>query len=232
MKKMNRFHLKLIAALTMLMDHIAVLFFEYDSMIYTIFRSIGRISFVLFAYLLAEGFHKTLNRKKFFQRLLIFAALIEGFIVGYYFLSGENMILTFNIFWTLLAGVFGLFLIYHEKSYMKFGLILVVALSEFLGFSYGAYGVLLIVFFGISANKFTNLFHLVFLNLIFIDKPLMIVSGNEGYYKFPVIQWFSLGAIVFIFLYNGTLGKYKWKWFFYVFYPGHLFMLYLISLII
>ena len=55
----------------MLIDHIGMVFF--DDII--IFRIIGRIAFPIFAYLVAEGYSKTHNKKKYFLRMLIFAIL-------------------------------------------------------------------------------------------------------------------------------------------------------------
>ncbi len=40
------------------------------------------------------------------------------------------------------------------------------------------------------------------------------------------IQWFGLLALPLLLLYNGKRGKYKMKYFFYIFYPTHLVILY------
>ncbi|MEG2295239.1 MAG: TraX family protein, partial [Oscillospiraceae bacterium] len=55
---MTSFHLKLIAIITMFIDHIGAVLFPYHGS----FRLIGRISFVLFAFLLVQGFIHTSNR--------------------------------------------------------------------------------------------------------------------------------------------------------------------------
>lgn len=229
---MNKLHLKLIAAITMVFDHAAIIFLPPDSNAYSIFRLIGRISFVLFAYMIAEGFHKTKNFKNYILRLAVLALGIELFLIGFYLVFEINYILQFNIIWTLLLGLISLFLFYHNNQYLKLLVIPIVVISEYLGLSYGAYGVLMILFFGLYNNKFTNLFHLVFLNLLFIDQPLLSLTNLAEYAKFPAIQWFSVMGIVFIFLYNGNFGKYRLKWFFYIFYPAHLVVLYLINLLI
>jgi hypothetical protein len=228
---MNRFHLKIIAALTMVIDHVGFIFLNPDTNLYYISRAIGRIAFVLFAFMIAEGFHKTKDLKAYILRLGIFSAALEVFLIGYYFLSGVNMILNFNILWTLLFGLLALYLFFHKNQYYKIFAVLLVLAAELLDLSYGAYGVLMIVFFGVYRNKITNFLHLIFLNLMFIDQPLYTYIGMENMAKFPVIQWFSVIAIVFIFLYNGNMGKYKLKWFFYLFYPAHLALLYLINIL-
>ena len=70
---MSSFVLKLIAIITMLIDHIgAVLYPEIRWL-----RLIGRIAFPIFAYLVAEGFYKTSDIKKYLKRLFIFALVSD-----------------------------------------------------------------------------------------------------------------------------------------------------------
>ena len=59
--------LKLVALITMLTDHIGLVFFKDIQ----IFRMIGRLSFPLFAYSTFIGYYKTNNLKKYILRLLI-----------------------------------------------------------------------------------------------------------------------------------------------------------------
>ena len=65
--------LKWIAVITMLIDHVGVVFFPE----YSIIRWIGRISFPLFAFLICEGYRHTSNIWKYFLRLGIFAIISE-----------------------------------------------------------------------------------------------------------------------------------------------------------
>ncbi|MDY0317113.1 MAG: TraX family protein [Candidatus Izemoplasmatales bacterium] len=229
---MNRFILKLLAVFTMLLDHIAFIFLDSSTLVHDVFRFIGRISFVLFAYLIAEGFHKTKDIKKYLLRLAIFAGGIELALLGYYLIGGDNMLITFNIFWTLLFGLMSLYLFFDKNHYYKILIIPLVVFAELLDLSYGGYGVLMILFFGVYQNKVTNFLHLLFLNLIFIQSPALEFIGLTEFVKIPFIQWASIFAIIFIFLYNGEMGKYRLKWFFYLFYPGHLLFLYLLDVII
>lgn len=73
---MNRLTLKIIAITTMLLDHIALIFFASDGWLYFVFRGLGRIAFVLFAYLLAEGFHHTKSIKNYLLRIGITTLII------------------------------------------------------------------------------------------------------------------------------------------------------------
>ena len=70
--------LKVIAVLSMIVDHWCYLFAEQGTDIYEIGRMwIGRVAFPIFCFLLVEGFQKTGCRKRYGLRLLLFAFLSE-----------------------------------------------------------------------------------------------------------------------------------------------------------
>lgn len=110
--------LKNIAYVTMFIDHFfAVVFMEmirrqsaagYETdllrEIYSAGRAVGRISFVLFAYLAVEGFLHTRSRQAYLRRLGIFALVSEvPFDLAF---SGQNIDRqSQNIFFTLFLGV-------------------------------------------------------------------------------------------------------------------------------
>lgn len=107
--------LKIIAIVTMLIDHIGASFLEkilysgntgipdYWYEVDTVLRSIGRTAFPIFAFLLVEGFFHTRSRKKYLGRLLLFAVLSEiPFNLafhGFLFYPGSQ-----NVFWTFCIG--------------------------------------------------------------------------------------------------------------------------------
>ncbi len=65
--------LKIVALVTMLIDHVGYLYFPHEMM----FRTIGRIAFPIFAYQIALGFQKTSSRPKYAKRLFIFALISQ-----------------------------------------------------------------------------------------------------------------------------------------------------------
>ncbi|SNX54090.1 TraX family protein [Thermoanaerobacterium sp. RBIITD] len=86
--------LKLIALLTMVIDHVGAVL--YPNII--VLRMIGRISFPIFAYLLALGYKSTHDAKKYLKRLLLFGLLSEiPYILAF---NSDNL----NIFFTLALG--------------------------------------------------------------------------------------------------------------------------------
>ena len=73
---MTAFTLKVIALTAMFIDHIGSVFSAYAPLE---FRVIGRLTFPIFVYLIAEGFRHTRSPKKYLMRLFAFAIISEPF---------------------------------------------------------------------------------------------------------------------------------------------------------
>ena len=97
---MTAFTLKIIAVITMLLDHTYVVF----PLTFPLwFRFIGRIAFPVFAYMIAQGCKHTSNINKYVLRLGIFALVSEvPFDIA--FLNEISFINDTNIFYTLFLG--------------------------------------------------------------------------------------------------------------------------------
>ena len=179
----------------------------------TILRLIGRLAFPIFAFLLVEGFLHTSNLKRYIIQMGIFALISEI----PFDLAGFGAIIESthqNIFFTLLTGL--LCITIYDKldgtTNMRWiVLVLGMFLSSFFRFDYGAMGVLVIFIFYYFHDDFMlrNLF-----NGIILLQQLTAV--------------FSLIPIQ---LYNGKRGKQN-KFFFYIFYPAHLLLFYLVRQLI
>lgn len=123
--------LKKTACLTMFVDHFfAILFLGYMNLhpvnggrdprlesIYRVGRAVGRVSFVLFAFLIVEGFVHTKSRARYLLRLGVFALLSElPFDLAF---SGKIFDWTGqNIYWTLFLGVLVLTLWEYLGAYL------------------------------------------------------------------------------------------------------------------
>lgn len=77
-RSLSRETIKYLAALAMLLDHIAVIFLREGSMWYTAFRMAGGMTAVSMCYFLAEGFEKSSNRRNYRLRMLVFALLAQA----------------------------------------------------------------------------------------------------------------------------------------------------------
>lgn len=219
--------LKILALITMFFDHFAMLFCQNDETIYTIFRSVGRISFPLFAFVLTEGFFYTKNRADYVTRLGIFALISEvpyDMMYGSFFrMESQNILFTLLIGFLLIWGletVFSFRIKYPHALCKHFeisvlnvttGLLIIIishAAAYCLHTPYSYAGVMLIMCFYVFRQHH---FGRAFSNLLF----------NFGMFGFT-IQWWGAVSILPIALYNDKAGKRKWKYFFYWFYPVHI----------
>lgn len=82
MKIFTNNFLKIVALITMIIDHFGFYFsYMLNDDLYSILRIIGRISMPIFAFLIVEGFGHTKNVRKYITRIAIFA-LITQFILA------------------------------------------------------------------------------------------------------------------------------------------------------
>ena len=231
MKKcLSNFDLKLIAIITMTIDHIGVVF---GTPFYNFLRAVGRLSFPIFAFLLTEGYVHTKSFSKYFLRLLVLA-LISEVIYDYVFYGSFIYLGANNIFFTLALGLLTLFLLDKSKILIKrffkdkadlfiilpitYLLIIVIMglIGEFLCFSYGMLGIFVISFFCLFKNNFP---------LVVISVSLSTLILGEG------IQYISLFSLILIYFYNKKLGK-NCKLLFYLYYPLHILVLGLVKLLL
>lgn len=189
-------------------------------MAYQIMRMIGRIAFPIYCFLLVEGFEHTKNRIKYAQRLLLFAAASE---IPFDLLF-KGKILEFgyqNVFFTLffgLAVMMGLSWVQERlpekgKAAVAAGSIAVIAAgagaAQLLRTDYGAIGVMCMTVLFLFRGK----------------KTWQVIAGCV------VFLWELTAPLAFVpvWFYNGRRGM-KLKYFFYLFYPVHLLVLYLICI--
>lgn len=142
---LNNFHIKLIAIITMTIDHIGLLLPtlmpENQTLIILsdIFRSVGRLSLPLFCFLVVQGALNTKNIKKYILRLSAIAlpiALFQAISEITYYASNKNFDIRFqypNIFILLILGVFMIFSLENKNKYMKFLAIIPIFIA-ILGF--------------------------------------------------------------------------------------------------
>lgn len=210
---MTSFTIKMIAIISMLVDHTgAILFPEF-----LILRVIGRLAFPLFAFLITEGFRKTSDVKRYMMRLSIFA-LISQYPFYYAFGSEAGL----NIFVTLVSGLLVLYL--HKKYQSIIPVIIIAVIGELLNMDYGAFGIFLIFIIQIYRDNWFNMMkYILGLYLLFYFLP-SISSIISGKLDFNLIQLSALFSYPLIIYYNGKRGL-KIKYLFYIFYPLHLLIL-------
>ncbi|MGI6392638.1 MAG: TraX family protein [Candidatus Izemoplasmatales bacterium] len=221
--------LKIIALITMTIDHIGLYLLPADTILYTICRCIGRVAFPLFSFMVAEGFHHSHNVKKYFLRLFGYCLIIEIGVLIYYLISGVNHLFTFNVIWPLAFGLLSLILLKRNEWYLRVSVIIILIGSELLRMPYGAYGIGIVIIFGVYRQFLPQALMVIALNILFLDWPFLELIGRGDLAKFEYLQWFSVLALLPVYFYNGKPGAYR-KWFFYVYYPAHLGIILLLSL--
>ena len=186
-----------------------------------ILNVIGRIAFPIFAFTLNEGYVHTRSLKKYLLRLFIFAVSIQmpSILFGYDY--------PMNIFFTLFLGLLSIYIFNLKKMNVILKIILIgfiLFFSQKFKLDYGIYGILVIINFNIFRNnKFKILMNFLVLNIYNVIFPKV--------FDLPDTQLFSLVSLVFIFMYNGEKGR-SMKYFFYLFYPIHFFILEVIKFIL
>lgn len=212
-KGIDTFTLKMIAIVTMLIDHIGfVLLPQYE-----ILRIIGRISFPIFAYTLVEGFIHTRDVKKYLIRLGALA-LISEIPFDMAFFGGPLVLSHQNVFFTLFLGILMLLVMNRVSNPLcrVLGVLSTMLLADFLCTDYGWLGLLMILWY-----------------YVFRDKKWIKYAGIAAINIFLMgyTQAYAPLALIPIAMHNGEQGI-KCKKFFYGFYPVHLVVLYLLNLIL
>ncbi len=246
-KGINRTTLKWFALVTMFIDHIGAVFvnefyFINMSWLYTLLRCIGRLSFPIFAFFIAEGWHYTHNKLRYFLTMLAFACISQPF----FYLAFNGGYYSFNIFFTFLFSLIIMFLTDKIKNNKSLGIlfatfIVTIIVSIYclsllnINVDYGVFGVLLPVVFYLFYHLESDWAKPT---CFLLAGLLLIAIWLNGFLKSTVINFnsyvglFAILSLIILLFYNGKKGRRSYKWLFYIFYPVHMFVLYLISLIV
>ena len=221
---MSIFVLKIIAMLTMVIDHSRYIVPEFDN---DITKIIGRISFVLFTFILSEGIWHTKDRKKYLKRLTLFAIVSQIPFMLFRTIVGRFVLL--NILFTFAIPMIGIILIdkYNSKKMKVVIGLICILLGLIIPVDYGVYGVILVLAFYYSRKtKWFDISYIVINLCYYLDKFIEIKNFEI---LIPYIIGVLIGYVILKF-YNGKLGK-KIK-FLYWFYPVHMLIIYFIYLIV
>ena len=227
---LNSFVLKMIALVAMTIDHIGVFIFPH----LTILRIIGRIAFPIFAFLTAVSMQYTSNKIRYFSILL--GAGVVMWVVA--FLITKDTHQAANIFIDLGLGALGCYFLYqkHWLSYIGIIFILAFAMAPYTFTQYGIYGTSAIMLLYLLYDKrILSVIAFIIWTVVCVYLSKLSLALDDFALNFHLIHgYFLLLGIPFILIYNEERGWYhpKLKYFFYVYYPAHIGILYLISKVI
>ncbi|WP_110933399.1 TraX family protein [Paenibacillus bouchesdurhonensis] len=198
--------MQFLAMLTMLIDHVGLLFFPDQPL----WRIIGRIAFPLYAYALAQGHQHTSSHNKYVLRLFGIAVVSQLPYQLVFDTNELNVVVSLCVAAILLRVLDGL-----SPGWFSFSLIaLACFIYEIFPFEYGAYGLLLMLIFNYmkSGPMLVGLHFLLNLAALF----------TYGW----VIQLFSIFPTMLI-VYGPNLWRRleSWRmprWLWRLFYPVHL----------
>ncbi len=228
---MSAFVLKIIACVTMFIDHIGYAIFDGQA---SWFNYIGRLAFPIFAFQISEGYIHTRNIKKYLTRLLLFALISQ--IPFMLFDSIITDSFNLNVIFTLLFGL--LTIICYDKYHKFVGVCLAFALgiiAQVLNFDYGFYGVCItFLFYVFNSNKLLLSFSFIIatitryslLVLKYLDYGSLGIRTAFCYYLPYAIC--TIASIIIILLYNKKKGP-NTRYLLYLFYPLHMLFVYGIS---
>lgn len=227
--------LKYLAVAVMFIDHAACTFLEVartadghrmfavipnGRLLDRILRGIGRIAFPIFCFFLVEGFMRTRNRLKYLGRLLFYGTLAE--IPFMLCIFGNTRSLHLDTMFELAIGLVTIWGMEEAEKRLGGRRVLLFpawlailaagcAAAHYLHADYGWGGILTIaVFYVFRHNRYLGL-----------PGAWALLSYYNSF------EIWSFPAFFLLDRYNHERGRQS-KYFFYLFYPGHLLLLYLI----
>jgi hypothetical protein len=229
--QLNGNRLKLLAMVTMALDHIGAYLFPHILWL----RIIGRLAFPIYAFLIAEGCRHTRSMGRYLGSVAIMGAICQ---IVYFFAMGSLYMCILVTFSLSIGLIWLLKFAAHRKQdllskcLVVLGIFTVYFLCEILpgllpgtdfSIDYGFWGIMIPVLVSFARlHKFPRWAELLLLGMGLV----LLGSVYDG------VQHCALLSLPLILCYSGKRGKRKMKYFFYIFYPLHLALLQGIAMLV
>lgn len=252
-KGLTGYQIKLLGAFLMLLDHIHENFYYAGNL--TWMNMLGRCVLPLFLFMCAEGFYYTHSKKQYALRLYLgsfFMIWASSFLEQMFPIKQHEVVLANNVFLTMLTAVIVMYGIQKlkDKQFVK-GIIvlllpilpifllqaafktdniilikLVASIPSYIIIEGGFPMLLLAAWFYLFREKrwvqYLGIIALAVYSIFIYQDFTWAGLFTENY------EWMMILAIIPLHFYNGQRGKGS-KYFFYIFYPAHIFVLYLLA---
>ena len=229
---MSRDSIKMVAMLTMLINHIANVFLPAGQPLTNLCLCIGYFTAVTMCFFLVEGYGCTRSKRRYAGRLLGFAVLAQLPYQLAFPANGIAGFVQFNMLFTLLLCFLVLLVQEKIRNRVLRGVCIVLLICASLFCDWALLApvfTLLFAWAGGNRTRFSAAF----------GAAALLYGGMAGLGSGQV--WEAVGcavpilvsAFVILYLYNGrraARGRTFYKWFFYAFYPAHLLVLGLLRL--
>ena len=217
--------MKLLALVLMTIDHTGAIL--YPGVLWL--RIIGRLAYPIFAYMVAEGCTHTHSLPRYFFTMATMATVCQ---VAVYLVTGsmyQYILVTFsltiglvyllkqardteNLLWWILSAA-GIGVVWFLTEYLP-----VKLRDTDFSIDYSFWGVMLPVMVWLGKTKSQK--------MLLAAAGLVLIAGDPGN-----IQILSLCALPLLMLYNGQRGKWKMKYFFYLYFPTHIVLLEILAVL-
>lgn len=197
--------MQIIAVLSMLIDHIGLIFFPDE----TVWRVVGRLAFPIYAYGIVIGLERTRNKRKYVKRLALIGLAAQ---IPYMWMVDSWKV---NVIGTFLAVIGVLYVLERYRNPFFTGLALFAGLIilELVPFDYGGYALLLMLIYRYVPLVWTIAAHLA-LNLIYA------VHAESFVQLFSVLATVVLVCAVRFPSWFERTRLPRWLWL--SFYPAHM----------
>lgn len=237
---LSRDMIKYIAAFTMLLNHIANVFLESDTLLYEVLVDIGYFTAITMIYFMIEGYEYTRSKKKYALRLFLFSLLSQ---LPFSLAFTQNSVLefvSFNMLFTLLM-CFGIIHIWKKRGSYRYANFWVILLAIATCFSdWGGIAPVITIWFLMADGereklKKAWLYAAALFGVINFADSLEIAGLVKALlHGIGCMLPMLASGICILYLYNGKRmekGRSFSKWFFYLFYPAHLLVLGILRLL-
>lgn len=214
--------LKIIAIICMVIDHGTWTFLPKGAfpVSTSILHFIGRLTFPILCFFIAEGYRKSSNVPKYMLRLFILGVVSA---VPFYMLFATVCGFLLTTIFTLFFGLCSLYLAGKTENKLLKGVIVIFFMVISIIADGGVSGVLLIYIFGTVENRKKSLIYgLVAINLIDLVMTILFGQAINSELILSIVGTFVTYPLLI--QYNGQRGR-SIKYFFYVFYPLHIIVL-------
>jgi len=237
LKCIDALTLKLIAMVLMLLDHMWATVWDVPW-----FTMVGRLAFPIFAFQIVEGFFHTSSRKRYMQRMLLFALVTE---IPFNLMVANSFVYPFhqNVMFTFLLALLLMSWMERAKtSKWKFVVVsaVCVVLAYLLGLltfvDYYHYGIFMVLLFywthGLKFGWIIQLLGMLYIcdAMAGLQLQLELFGRTMEFGQ----QMLAVLALIPIWMYNGKQGYHSKavQYACYAFYPVHILLLYLLAVLL